>query len=56
MVVLEKKAAQVKAFMAKYGVFDDVDVAFSWHPFNHNHVITGSMLSNIQSYVRFKGS
>lgn len=44
-----------KAFMAKYGVFDDVDVAFSWHPFNHNHVITGSMLSNIQSYVRFKG-
>lgn len=44
-----------KAFMVKYGVFDNVDVALTWHPFNHNNVITGSMLSNIQCYVTFNG-
>lgn len=44
-----------KAFMVKYGVFDNVDIALTWHPFNHNHVITGSMLSNIQCYVTFNG-
>ncbi len=44
-----------KAFMAKYGVFDNIDIALTWHPFNHNHVITGSMLSNVQCYVNFKG-
>lgn len=44
-----------KAFMVKAGVFDDVDIALTWHPFNHNHVITGSLQANIQTYVTFKG-
>lgn len=44
-----------KAFMVKAGVFDDVDIALTWHPFNHNHVMTGSLLANIQTYVSFKG-
>ncbi len=44
-----------KAFMAKAGVFDDVDIAISWHPFNGNGIIAGSMLANKQVYVEFKG-
>lgn len=44
-----------KAFMVKQGVFNDIDIALTWHPFNHNHVITGSTLSNIQCYVSYKG-
>lgn len=44
-----------KAFMTKYGVFDKVDVALTWHPFNVNAVMVGSMLANRQVYVRYRG-
>lgn len=44
-----------KAFMAKYGVFDGLDLALTWHPFNENAIFVGSMLANKQVYVRFKG-
>lgn len=44
-----------KAFMAKYGVFDGLDAALTWHPFNANAVMVGSMLANRQVYVRYHG-
>lgn len=44
-----------KTFMAKAGVFNDLDAAITWHPYSLNGVITGTFLANIQSYFRFKG-
>ena len=44
-----------KAFMARDGVFDGVDCAFSWHPQTHNHVSLNSSLANCQVYYRFHG-
>ncbi len=44
-----------KAFMARAGLFDDLDAAISWHPGTTNTVLTGSSLANIQVYYRFTG-
>lgn len=44
-----------KAYMARAGVFDDLDVALTWHPGGGNAVITGSMQANTQAYFRFTG-
>lgn len=44
-----------KTYMARAGVFDDLDLALTWHPFNTNAVITGSFLANSQVYFKFKG-
>ena len=44
-----------KAFMARDGVFDGLDVALSWHPSSLNMIMTGSSLANVQVYYRFKG-
>ncbi|WP_462413610.1 M20 family metallopeptidase [Neobacillus sp. Marseille-QA0830] len=44
-----------KTFMAREGVFDDVDIALSWHPKSHTGVQGCSSLANIQAYFRFKG-
>ena len=44
-----------KAFMAKAGCFDVVDIAITWHPFTGNAIFTGSLQANKQVYVRFKG-
>lgn len=44
-----------KAFMARDGVFDGLDVALTWHPGDVNEVATGSSLANVQLYYRFKG-
>lgn len=44
-----------KTFMAREGVFDILDAAITWHPFNVNGVLTGSFLANCQVYFRFKG-
>lgn len=44
-----------KAFMARDGVFDSVDVALSWHPGEMNTVSSGSSLANIQAIYHFKG-
>lgn len=44
-----------KTFMARDGVFDELDAALSWHPGNFNIVWTGSTLGNYQVYYRFKG-
>lgn len=44
-----------KAFMARSGAFDDLDIALTWHPFGNNAVISVSMLANFQVSFKFKG-
>ena len=44
-----------KAYMARDGVFKDVDIALAWHPSVYNQVDTGSSQSCIQCYFRFHG-
>ena len=44
-----------KAFMARDGVFDEVDFAVSWHPSTVNEVWVGSSLANYQVIYRFYG-
>ena len=44
-----------KAYMARDGLFDDCDVALTWHPSNFHMVSRGSSQSCIQCYFRFKG-
>ncbi|SAK60219.1 peptidase M20D, amidohydrolase [Caballeronia pedi] len=44
-----------KTFMARAGLFDDVDVALCWHPASHTGVFAASSLANIQAYFRFHG-
>ena len=35
-----------KAYMARAGVFDGLDLAITWHPASGNSVMTGSMMAN----------
>jgi aminobenzoyl-glutamate utilization protein B len=44
-----------KTFMAREGVFDDLDVALTWHPSTINGVWSGSTLANLQVYYKFYG-
>jgi len=44
-----------KAFMARDGVFDDLDCALSWHPGDTNRTWTFSSLANISVYFSFSG-
>jgi len=44
-----------KTFMAREGVFDDVDIALTWHPGSTNSVWGISSLANIIVYFHFKG-
>ncbi|RWO52368.1 M20 family metallopeptidase [Mesorhizobium sp.] len=44
-----------KTYMARAGLFDDLDVAFCWHPHIVNEVSTASSLAEIQAYFRFHG-
>jgi len=44
-----------KAFMARDGVFDGVDVAFTWHPNNTNKANTNLQLANCQVLYKFDG-
>ncbi|MDF7663084.1 amidohydrolase [Bifidobacterium sp. ESL0763] len=44
-----------KAFMAREGVFDDVDAAFTWHPADTTGVAGGSGLAVMQANFSFKG-
>src|SRR5690625_2493432 len=44
-----------KTFMAREGVFDDVDVALTWHPGPVNAIWSFSTLANVQAYFKFKG-
>ena len=44
-----------KAFMAREGVFDDIDTAITWHPGSYNAVFACESLANYQVSFRFKG-
>ncbi|MBF4693068.1 amidohydrolase [Fusibacter ferrireducens] len=44
-----------KTFMAREGVFDELDVALTWHPMTHNAVFGSETLANCQAYFKFKG-
>lgn len=44
-----------KAHMAKAGLFDDVDIALSWHPGDSNGVNYSTMLATSQIYFTFHG-
>ena len=44
-----------KTYMAREGVFADVDAALTWHPGTQNEVQTGSNQANIQAAFTFKG-
>ena len=44
-----------KGFMARAGVFQGVDAAFSWHPGEVNSVSTESTMANYQIRYRFHG-
>lgn len=45
-----------KAFMAREGVFKDLDAAITWHPGGTNNVASGSSLANYQVKYRFYGT
>lgn len=44
-----------KAFMARDGVFDELDCALTWHPWDINSVVNETALANYQISYRFKG-
>lgn len=44
-----------KAFMAKAGVFDDVDICLTWHPDTFNGTLYANFLSNYRVVFRFHG-
>ncbi len=44
-----------KAFMARDGVFDELDCAIAWHPGNANSVMNVSTLANEQIRYKFTG-
>jgi aminobenzoyl-glutamate utilization protein B len=50
-----EEAAAGKTFMAREGLFDDLDVALCWHPSVANSVFMNATLANVQAYFRFHG-
>jgi aminobenzoyl-glutamate utilization protein B len=44
-----------KTYMARDGIFDDLDAAFCWHGSTFNSVMSVRTLANIQVFFRFKG-
>lgn len=44
-----------KAYMAKSGVFDDVDMAISWHPMTNNAIWNITSLANYAATFKFTG-
>jgi len=44
-----------KAFMARAGLFDDVDLSLTWHPGSFNGSISVNTLSNIKVKFKFHG-
>ena len=44
-----------KTYMARAGVFSNVDIALVWHPAAINSILSTSSLANYQIYFKFKG-
>lgn len=45
-----------KTFMQRSGVFNDLDVALTWHPSSINGIISRPSLANIQASFKFQGT
>ncbi|WAS99771.1 M20 family metallopeptidase [Rouxiella chamberiensis] len=45
-----------KTFMAREGLFDDVDAALTWHPETFSGMFSNPTLANIQAAFHFKGA
>lgn len=50
-----EEGAATKAFMARDGVFNECDVALTWHPDDVNQVLSGSCNTCIQTEYKFTG-
>ncbi|MEK4487353.1 M20 family metallopeptidase [Psychrobacillus sp. FSL H8-0484] len=44
-----------KTFMVREGLFDDVDVALTWHPGTRNNIMSMASLACYEVYFKFKG-
>ncbi len=50
-----EEGGAAKAFMARDGIWKDLDTALTWHPSDVNEVVTGSSNSCIQVQYKFRG-
>jgi aminobenzoyl-glutamate utilization protein B len=50
-----EEGGSAKAYLARAGVFDPLDIALTWHPGTSHAVMVGSLQANCQVYYRFKG-
>lgn len=50
-----EEGGAAKAFMARDGIFGELDVALAWHPGDVNQVCSGTCNSCIQTEYRFRG-
>ena len=50
-----EEAGSGKAFMARAGLFNDVDAAFSWHPWDVPGLMDVKTLANYSARFKFKG-
>ena len=50
-----EEGGAAKAFMARDGIWYDLDAALTWHPEDCNEVVTGTSNSCIQVQYKFKG-
>ena len=50
-----EEGGAAKAFMAREGLWKELDAALSWHPGDYNHTMTGTNNSCIQVLYKFKG-
>ncbi|MBO6014675.1 MAG: amidohydrolase [Oscillospiraceae bacterium] len=50
-----EEGGAAKAFLARDGVWKDLDAALTWHPSSVNEVETGTCNSSIQVLYKFKG-
>src|SRR5699024_10349629 len=50
-----EESGDSKTYMAREGLFDDVDFSLTWHPMEANAVSFMNALSTYQVYFRFKG-
>lgn len=44
-----------KVYLARAGIFQDVDAAFAWHPFTSSNVMTFNVLATASAYFKFHG-
>ena len=50
-----EEKGDAKAIMAREGIFDGVDAAFTWHPDTANAVWSASSLANVSVFFSFQG-